>query len=122
MGHTPSHLSVTRVPRTSNTESTAGASVRSRIGKTVAIDAASVSAPYAIDYRDAFRMTRLVEEVSGRVHEKALILARTLGVEHFKPETMTFQVQAGEPEFERHCDGQGRCVCYDYVRKVCYMC
>ena len=78
---------------------------------------------FTLQSEDALRMTRLVEEVSGRVHEKALILARTVGIEHFKPETMTLQMgAAGEPEFERHCDGQGQCICYDYVRKVCYMC
>lgn len=72
--------------------------------------------------KDAVRMNRLLEEVSGRVNKEARIMARVLGKRRFTPRTVMMKLRAGEPEFKRICDGRGNCVCYDYVQQICYPC
>jgi hypothetical protein len=77
---------------------------------------------------DAVRMRRLTEEVSGRLHEMALIFGRTVGVPigpdvvpRFAPRQRTKEIDLPpvDSDIEIIMLPDGTSCCYDYREQVC---
>jgi hypothetical protein len=92
------------------------------------------SAPVHLSAEDRARMTRLFEEVSGRLEEMALITARNLGLGSsdlqptFKPPESVSKTASGVQAELRLlgttivCSASDGCGCYDNDAGICYVC
>lgn len=88
--------------------------------------------PVHLSAEDRARMTRLYEEVSGRLEEMALITARNLGLGSsdlqptFKPPESVSQTASGSQAELKGitivCSASDGCGCYDNDNGICWQC
>jgi hypothetical protein len=107
--------------------------------RTKGSDSSNKQSPVVVKHlsvEDASRMARLYEEVTGRLEEMALIVARNLGLET-RDQMQSMFVPAGQPSHQHGttpnvedvvfrgvrivCSPTG-CGCYDYDGGVCREC